>query len=55
MVVKQQEQQMTYTLMTRTGRIMQFFLLSAAQEFQAAFGGVVISQHVLTQVDTKII
>jgi len=40
---------MQYTLITATGKIMQFYVLSVAEMYQAVNGGVVISQQVLEQ------
>ncbi len=42
---------MKYTLITKNGRVMTFFLQAAAQQFQQAYGGVVFTQQVL--VDEK--
>jgi|TARA_R110000868_G_scaffold137603_1_gene351162 hypothetical protein len=41
---------MNYTLITKQGRVMQFFILAVAEQFQQAYGGVVITQQIL--VDT---
>jgi hypothetical protein len=43
---------MKYTLITKNGRVMTFFLQAAAQQFQQAYGGVVFTEQVL--VDEKI-
>ena len=40
---------MQYTLITAQGKIMQFYILSVAQTYQALRGGVVISQQILKQ------
>jgi len=40
---------MQYTLITARGKVFQFFLKSAAEQFQQAYGGVVFSQQVLQQ------
>lgn len=47
---------MPYTLITRTGKIMQFYIQSTAELYQSLNGGVVFTQQVLeTQtVDQKI-
>ncbi len=42
---------MKYTLITKNGRVMTFFLEVAAQQFQRAYGGVVFTQQIL--VDEK--
>ena len=45
---------MPYTLITRKGRVMQFYVLAVAQLYQAIEGGVVFTQQVLDQtVDAK--
>ena len=44
---------MPYTLITRTGRVMQFYVLAVAQLYQAIEGGVVFTQQVLDTVDTE--
>jgi hypothetical protein len=41
---------MNYTLITKTGKVYTFFVLALAEQFQQAYGGVVITQQVL--VDT---
>jgi len=40
-----------YTLITSTGRIQQFFIRAVADNYQAIYGGVVISQQI--SVDEK--
>ena len=42
---------MTYTLITRNGSIMQFYVKSVAELYQSLNGGVVFSQQVLELVD----
>ena len=42
---------MKYTLITKNGKVMAFFLQSVAQQFQQAYGGIVITQQIL--VDEK--
>jgi hypothetical protein len=43
---------MQYTLITQTGRVMQFFILATAETFQLAYGGVIVTNKVLeTEVD----
>ena len=39
---------MTYTLITKTGSIMSFFVMAAAEQFQQAYGGVIVTNSVLT-------
>jgi len=38
---------MKYTLITRNGKVLTFFLKAVAEQFQTAYGGVVITQQVL--------
>jgi hypothetical protein len=38
---------MQYTLITGSGKVYTFFLKTVAEQFQAAYGGVVFSQQVL--------
>jgi hypothetical protein len=47
---------MKYSLITKTGRIMQFYVLEVAQLYQSFEGGVVITQQILEQetVDTLV-
>jgi hypothetical protein len=46
---------MTYTLITRNGSIMQFYVKSVAELYQSLNGGVVFTQQVLEVVDkTKV-
>jgi hypothetical protein len=40
---------MKYSLITKTGRIMQFYVLEVAQLYQIFEGGVVITQQILEQ------
>jgi len=40
---------MQYTLITAQGKIMQFYILAAAQTYQALRGGVVFTQQVLEE------
>lgn len=42
---------MQYTLITKTGKIMQFYVLSVAELYQSINGGVVFTQQIL--VDTS--
>lgn len=43
---------MKYTLITRNGKVLTFFIRAVAQQFQAAYGGVVITQQILEQLET---
>jgi hypothetical protein len=46
---------MKYTLITRNGSIMQFYVKSVAELYQSLNGGVVFTQQVLETVDkTKV-
>ena len=38
---------MQFTLITKQGRIMQFFIKSVAEMYQSLYGGVVITQQIL--------
>lgn len=38
---------MKYTLITSNGKVLTFFIQTVAEQFQAAYGGVVITQQVL--------
>jgi hypothetical protein len=38
---------MKYTLITKNGKVMAFFLRSVAEQFQQAYGGVVVTQQIL--------
>ena len=40
---------MKYSLITKNGRIMQFYVLEVAQLYQSFEGGVVITQQILEQ------
>lgn len=44
---------MKFTLITRKGRVMQFYILAVAELYQAIEGGVVFTQQVLDTVDTE--
>ena len=45
---------MQYTLITRKGRVMRFYILAVAELYQALEGGVVFTQQILeTEVDAK--
>lgn len=43
---------MKYTLITSNGKVLTFFLKAVAEQFQAAYGGVVFSQQVLETLET---
>ena len=46
---------MNYTLITSQGRVMQFYIKSVAELYQAKEGGVVFTQQILETVDkTKV-
>jgi hypothetical protein len=38
---------MNYTLITKTGRVYTFYVLALANQYQQAYGGVVITQQIL--------
>lgn len=38
---------MQYTLITKTGKVMQFYIKAVAEMYQQGLGGVVITQQVL--------
>lgn len=40
---------MQYTLITGKGKVYTFFIRAVAEQFQMAYGGVVISQQILEQ------
>jgi hypothetical protein len=42
---------MKYTLITSNGKVLTFFVKAVAEQFQQAYGGVVITQQVLEQLD----
>lgn len=42
---------MAYTLITGTGKIMQFYVQAVAELYCTVYGGVVISQQILDSVD----
>jgi hypothetical protein len=42
---------MNYTLITSQGRVMQFYIKSVAELYQAKEGGVVFTQQILEKVD----
>jgi hypothetical protein len=40
---------MEYTLITKTGRVMQFYILNVAELYQALNGGVIVSKDIFTK------
>jgi hypothetical protein len=44
---------MQYTLITKTGKVMQFYVKSVAEMYQALNGGVVITQQILAEEATQ--
>ena len=40
---------MEYTLITKTGRVMQFYILNVAELYQALNGGVIVSRDIFTK------
>ena len=40
---------MAYTLITKSGKVYTFYVQAAAQQFQQAYGGVVLTQQILVQ------
>jgi hypothetical protein len=47
-----QVHRMKYTLITKQGKVLTFFLKSVADTYQQAYGGVVITQQVLVDTET---
>jgi hypothetical protein len=43
---------MKYTLITRNGKVLTFFIKTVAEQFQQAYGGVVFTQQVLEVAET---
>jgi len=43
---------MKYTLITRNGKVLIFTVKACAESFQQAYGGVVITQQILEQLET---
>jgi hypothetical protein len=43
---------MKYTLITSNGKVLTFFVKAVAEQFQAAFGGVVFTPQVLETKET---
>lgn len=46
---------MTYTLITKQGKILQFFVLAVAELYCTIYGGVVVTNDVLKEVDTAVV
>jgi hypothetical protein len=44
---------MQFTLITRQGKVMQFYILAVAELYQALNGGVVISQQIFEKQEEK--
>jgi hypothetical protein len=38
---------MKYTLITKTGKVLTFFLRAVAETYQQAYGGVIVSDEIL--------
>jgi hypothetical protein len=45
---------MMYTLITKQGKIMQFYILAVAELYQNINGGVVITQQILVDETTEV-
>ena len=43
---------MKYTLITRNGKVYTFYIQAVADQYQQAYGGVVITQQVLVDAET---
>ena len=43
---------MTYTLITKQGKVLQFFVLAVAELYCTIYGGVVVTNEILKEVDT---
>jgi len=43
---------MKYTLITRNGKVLTFFIRAVAEQYQTAYGGVVFTQQILEQLET---
>ena len=39
---------MQYTLITKNGKIMQFYIQSVAETYRSLYGGVIVSEDILT-------
>jgi hypothetical protein len=50
--IESKKEHMKYTLITRNGKVLTFFLKTVAEQFQTAYGGVVITQQVLETQET---
>jgi hypothetical protein len=45
---------MKYTLITRSGKVYTFYVQALAEQFQQAYGGVVITQQILVDETAQI-
>lgn len=45
---------MKYTLITRTGKVMRFYLKSMAELYQQLNGGVIVTDTVFTEVEKEV-
>ena len=43
---------MNYTLIRKDGKVMTFFLLAVAEQYQLAYGGVLVTGEVLVEMAT---
>ena len=53
-IVVKKDSKMTYTLITKQGKVLTFFLKAVAETYQQAYGGVVFTQQILVDVKSKI-
>jgi hypothetical protein len=44
---------MRYTLITRKGKIMMFYIQGVAQTYQTLYGGVIVTEVVMTEVEKE--
>ena len=40
---------MKYTLITRNGKVFTFFIKALAEQFQQAYGGIIVTNSILTK------
>jgi hypothetical protein len=45
---------MQYTLITKSGKIMQFYIKALAESYQAAYGGVIVTDAILSTEQTTV-
>ena len=45
---------MQYTLITKRGKVLTFFVKAVADTYQQAYGGVVITQQILVDIASKV-